>query len=211
MHDALFLVCCRLVTMGLLFCSMLLILNNLCASKPYLPHGRTEYPTGITVHKQTQWPVHNSVHESPQQFFPWLIQEPAIQNSLASKISHQTFDWVNIISDLISFFNINELCKTLSGPKEWRKKLEIDGGFSFSRISIVYWGSSAPTVTRGWPREPFNGQTQGRCKKLLSVLFWFGRWWPFTDIGPWYYKHLWFLGCFKTTHVQCLEACNLLR
>lgn len=196
MHDALFLLCCRLVTMGLLFCSMLLILNNLCASRTLFSSWK-DWVSHRDNCAQTQWPVHNSVHESPQQFFPWLIQEPAIQNSLASKICHQTFDWVNIISDLVSFFNINELCKTLSGPKEWRKKTEIDGGFSFSRISIVYWGSSAPTVTRGWPKEPFNGQTQGRCKKLLSVLFWFGRWWPFTDIDPWYYKHLWFLGCLR--------------
>lgn len=160
MHDALFLVCCRLVTMGLLFCSMLLILNNLCASKPYLPHGRTEYPTGITVHKQTQWPVHNSVHESPQQFFPWLIQEPAIQNSLASKISHQTFDWVNIISDLVSFFNINELCKTLSGPKEWRKNLKLMEVLAFQGYQLCI----GEVQLRQWQEVGPENHSMGRPK-----------------------------------------------
>lgn len=55
MYDVFFLVCCRLVIMGLLFCSMLLILNNLCVFKFYLIYGRIEvgyeYFIGIIVYK----------------------------------------------------------------------------------------------------------------------------------------------------------------
>lgn len=64
---------------------------------------------------------------------------------------------MNIIFDFVLFFNINEFCKILFGLKEWRKKFEIDGGFSFLRILIVYWGSLVSIVIRGWFRELFNG------------------------------------------------------
>lgn len=112
MHDQLFSfwsAFLRLVIQGLLFCSLLLVVNYLQSQKSLFRMYRDQ-----TSHwdNYTDWLIDQSTflfREKTEFSVAQLVKGLLFKSSLTRKISYQTFDWMNIISNPVSFFNINEL------------------------------------------------------------------------------------------------------